>query len=155
MRVRERKTDSMDIDNSKKKEFVVEGLIFDRGRILLLKHKQLGKWFPPGGHVEANETPDEALVREVKEETGLDVEVVPKPDADRDNDVKRLANPAYIQVEDIQNTHYHVDLIYNCKVVGGKLMKNEESEDIRFFSRSELEKEKDAPKNVKALVKNL
>ena len=40
-----------------------------------MHHKKLDVWLYPGGHVEDTETPDEALVREVKEETGLDIEI--------------------------------------------------------------------------------
>jgi 8-oxo-dGTP pyrophosphatase MutT (NUDIX family) len=39
----------------------------------MLKHKKLGKWLPPGGHIEPNELPDDAACREVLEETGLKV----------------------------------------------------------------------------------
>lgn len=47
------------------------------GRILLVKsHKWMGKYSVPGGHIELGETMEKAVVREVREETGLDVEVV-------------------------------------------------------------------------------
>ena len=40
-------------------------------RVLLVKHKKLGWWLPVGGHIEIGQTTDEALAREIKEETGL------------------------------------------------------------------------------------
>jgi ADP-ribose pyrophosphatase YjhB (NUDIX family) len=42
------------------------------GNILLIEHKRLGKWLPVGGEIEAGETPLEAAVRELREETGLE-----------------------------------------------------------------------------------
>lgn len=43
----------------------------DQGRVLLVKHKKLGMWLAPGGHVEENELPHQAAEREFFEETGL------------------------------------------------------------------------------------
>ena len=65
--------------NLANKNFVcVDGLYVKDGKILLLKRNVepfRGRWHVAGGHVEDNETLKEALKREFKEETGLDVEV--------------------------------------------------------------------------------
>lgn len=55
---------------------VVIGLIFDKNRVLIGKRSAghfRGYWEFPGGKVEANESPYQALVREMKEELGIDV----------------------------------------------------------------------------------
>ena len=60
---------------------LVGGLIFKNGKILLLKRTETKKFLPgyydlPGGKVEPGEDPNHALISEVKEETGLDIEIV-------------------------------------------------------------------------------
>ncbi len=54
-----------------KKHFTASALIIDEGKVLSVYHKKLGVWLYPGGHIEADENPEEALFREVREETGL------------------------------------------------------------------------------------
>ena len=79
--------------------------------MLLHYHRKLGKWLPPGGHIETNELPDAAAVREVLEETGIRARLVGGhglPIADP----VQLALPAGIQVEHIYPGHEHIDLVY-------------------------------------------
>ena len=54
-----------------RKTFSVAVFARHQGRILLIKHKRLGAWLPVGGELEGGETPLEAAVRELHEETGL------------------------------------------------------------------------------------
>ena len=65
-------------------DVVVAGFIGHRGGVLLTMHKKLGLWLAPGGHVEPGETFDQALARELLEETNLqvgkDVFVYQEPD---------------------------------------------------------------------------
>ena len=53
----------------------VYALIFDEGRILLAHRRDIDWWNLPGGGMELNETVEEAICREVREETGLEVVV--------------------------------------------------------------------------------
>lgn len=50
------------------------GVLIVKDHVLLVKHKKLGIWLNPGGHIEANELPHRAAEREYWEETGLRVE---------------------------------------------------------------------------------
>lgn len=54
-------------------DFVVSAFILNSSgsKVLLVQHRKLNGWFPPGGHIELHETPDDALWREIWEETGL------------------------------------------------------------------------------------
>lgn len=49
--------------------------LFHQGKVLLVKHQKLKQWLGPGGHIDENELPHEAAVREFLEETGLQIKV--------------------------------------------------------------------------------
>jgi 8-oxo-dGTP pyrophosphatase MutT (NUDIX family) len=133
----------MSQNNGFEKHFTASALIIDNGKVLLLHHKKLGVWLYPGGHIEKNETPDQTVVREVKEETGLNIEIIGEKDnnlADINADVSVLYNP-YIILCELVGNHYHNDIVYLCKISGKnrEIKQNEgESKDIRFFTMDEL-----------------
>lgn len=85
-------------------------------RTLLLWHRGLGMWLPPGGHLEPNEDPVQAAIREAYEETGISVEVIAPPDLLVCSGPRVLPPPAVILVEDIvrpdQSFHQHIDHVY-------------------------------------------
>jgi 8-oxo-dGTP pyrophosphatase MutT (NUDIX family) len=58
------------------KQFASGYLVKD-GKVLLVHHNKFDKWTPPGGHMEEDETPADTVVREFKEETSLDVRIIP------------------------------------------------------------------------------
>ena len=93
------------------RHFTVAVFVVARDRVLLHAHRKLGMWLPPGGHIEPGELPDEAALREVLEETGVEIQLV----GDRGLPLKypmQLIVPAGIQVEDIEPGHQHIDLVY-------------------------------------------
>lgn len=122
------------------KHFVVTGYACDRtgDRVLLLFHRKLQMWLPPGGHIEATEDPPRALAREFLEETGLRVRPLGRVTPDRDAGVVSLPLPHHVQVERIDGLHEHIDLCYFCVIVGGRLRKNSESLQLRWFTRRDL-----------------
>lgn len=83
-------------------------------RVLLHEHARLERWLPPGGHIELDELPDEAALREVLEETGLAVELVGEqvPIPSLAGEARQLARPAGVQLVEISPDHEHVDLVY-------------------------------------------
>lgn len=114
---------------------------------LLHRHRKLGKILPPGGHIEANETPDAAAVREVKEETGLDVILLSAHEAIPPAPIPALTTPMAVLLEDIGEGHQHVDLLYLAVVADGpeRIASHDveppEVEGFFWFHRSELESE--------------
>jgi 8-oxo-dGTP pyrophosphatase MutT (NUDIX family) len=133
-----------------KKDFVATALIFDENkRMLLVDHKRTGLWLPPGGHIEETETPEEALVREAKEETGFNVKVLGQKFklAEAAGDVKSLIIPFHLQMEKIPKdshrdfAHEHIDLVYLCKIISGKLTHEKKAHHaIKWFSLAEMKK---------------
>lgn len=107
-----------------KRHFVATGYVVRRGKTLLLYHKKLGMWLAPGGHIDEGELPEEAVLREIREETGLEAEILssraPTPSAAEG--VRSLFIPDRVQLEDIPGDppHQHIDLIYFCRAKDGR-----------------------------------
>ena len=99
------------------RHFTVAAFVVRDGKVLLHWHRKLGMWLPPGGHIEVNELPDEAAVREVLEETGVEVELLGERRDDVEDPVQ-LHRPAGVQLEDIGPGHQHIDLIYFARPQG-------------------------------------
>lgn len=138
--------------DGKRIEYVATAIIIRDDRMLLVHHKKLNLWLPPGGHVEEGELPSECVVREVKEETGLDVEIVNKTPAVVSDHAIPFPTADWTQLEDIQGTHCHYDFVYRCNILGGTLTKSHESNDIRFFEAKEIRSLTDTTSEVKSLA---
>lgn len=114
------------------RQFTATVYIFHEFKVLLHLHPKLGKWLPPGGHLEPNETPPEAAVREVLEETGLEIEFIEQENLKIDayNGVS-FERPFLCLLENIPEhkekpAHQHMDFIYLAKPL-------ELKEDLRGF----------------------
>jgi ribonuclease HI/ADP-ribose pyrophosphatase YjhB (NUDIX family) len=103
------------------------GAIFDdEGKILLVRRADDGRWCLPCGWVDPNETPAATAVREVKEETGLDVRVLQL--------VNVFARPSGIGF----GPHSAVAIGYLCEVTGGELQISHESLEARYWRIEEV-----------------
>jgi 8-oxo-dGTP pyrophosphatase MutT (NUDIX family) len=129
--------------------FTASGIVVCRDHILLVNHKRIGAWVPPGGHVEPEEMPEETVVREILEETGVAVEVLSEPVPDTgDSEAFFLATPFYVQsvlaIEGGQE-FYHLDLAYLCRPAAANqldarglpvLNGNQEVKEARWIERA-------------------
>ena len=110
----------------------VSAVIFDRrGRLLLQQRSDGGQWGLPGGSVEIGESVRDAVVREVKEETGLTVAV------------KRLigiySDPALQVVKYPDGNVWHYENVcFECSVRGGELTTCDETLDLRYVPAGRL-----------------
>jgi 8-oxo-dGTP diphosphatase len=99
----------------------------DRGRLLLIKRGHApgaGLWSLPGGRIEPGETDAEALVREMREETGLVIEAGPLIGTVR----RPATDGAVLDIRD-----------YAATVTGGTLHPGDDAADVRWVAASELE----------------
>lgn len=106
-----------------KSQFIIAafGFIFDEQNKILLCHRlDYDLWNLPGGTMELGESPWECVIREVKEGTGLNAEII------------RLAG--------IYNKPEKSELVFSfiCRVVSGKISLNEEADKIEYFSIKDI-----------------
>jgi ADP-ribose pyrophosphatase YjhB (NUDIX family) len=103
----------------------------DRGRVLLHRRTDNGRWALPGGAIETGETADVAVVREVREETGFDVEVVRLVGVYSDPQHTTIAYPD-------GNVVSYVALAFECRVLGGEPMLSDETSAVDWFDPKSL-----------------
>jgi 8-oxo-dGTP pyrophosphatase MutT (NUDIX family) len=119
------------------RDFTATTFVVDQHCTLLLWHKKIQAWLPPGGHIEPGELPDEAALREVREETNLEVEIIGKQQ--QWGKVRVLHTPVCILLEDISPGHQHIDLIYFARVINGQVCVNPtESTEFRWCDVTSL-----------------
>ena len=130
----------MTSDRATVRHFTATGFIVRRGSIALHGHSKVRAWLPPGGHIEPNEDPVQAVVREALEETGLEVEVVPTTPPLGLSYPEEVTSPFTIMIEDIHDPvegfHNHIDMIYFCRPLGGS---DDLADGWRWVSRDTLE----------------
>lgn len=120
-------------------DFTVACYIVRAGQVLLIFHRGLQKWLPVGGHIDPGEDPDQALLREIWEETGLDVDVVAERAPIKDDTARALYTPAHVNIHRITETHSHVvNIYYALWAAGEPVLAEREHEQIKWFSKSEL-----------------
>lgn len=101
------------------------------GDILLQRRSDNDLWALPGGAMEVGETIGETARREVKEETGLDVEL--------EYLVGIYTNPKHVVAFSDGEVRQQFSLCFACKLLGGEIQVSEESSEVGFFSPKEIE----------------
>lgn len=117
----------MSLERMRVRPAVVDGVVFnERGRVLLVlraNEPEKGKWAIPGGFVDFGETAEQAIVREVGEETGLKVEVV------------ELLGVYSDPKRDVRQT---IASVFICRVSGGTLKGGDDAVEAKWFPLSQL-----------------
>lgn len=129
--------------------FVATAYVYDRetDSFLLILHKKLGKWLPPGGHLEDGEVPHQGALRELREETGLRgriVNLLDTPDVATPG-VAQLFAPFCVLREIIpaglhEGEHIHIDFVYVIEIDYAEAvrLRVQEVSQARWISSQEL-----------------
>ncbi len=128
-------------------DFCVEVFIVHNNKVLLRVHDKFKFWLSIGGHIELDEDPVEAAIREVKEEVGLDITIVgdahgPLHGEETNRGYKYLIPPRYLGRHPVSETHEHIAFVYfatsNTDIITESSSDHERAE-TRWVSMEELE----------------
>jgi len=115
------------------RHFTATGFVVHENRTLLLWHRRLQAWVPPGGHLKPSEDPVQAVLREIQEETGLRAQVMALNRTFPFDYPQQLPAPYTILVErspEPAPPHQHIDLIYFCRSLDGEAVRPPSSDDV-------------------------
>lgn len=129
-------------------DFTSTAYIVYKNKVLLILHKQLNLWLPIGGHIEPKEDPEQAVLREIKEECGLKVKILSSKPKLKKVDTKFLFTPNFLDIHNISKNHKHICFNYFAKAKSDKVKLNKKEHlDIHWFSKSDLDNKKYLSKN--------
>lgn len=124
-------------------DFTVDVFIVFKNKVLLRKHDKYGIWLGVGGHIELDEDPNQAAVREVKEEVGLEVTLVgnPKPTVQRNAEYLELIPPKYLNRHGVSTPgHEHISFIYFATTGSDTVIPENTTDAWVWFTQEDLEK---------------
>ena len=122
-------------------DFTVAIYVVHDSKILLIHHRKLDKWLPLGGHIELDEDPEQAALREAREESSLDVELLGERPPTTSPGTRALIAPRFLDIHRINATHEHIGLLYWARPKNGKVsLAAEEHHDIRWCGCEDLDK---------------
>lgn len=138
-------------------DLTVTGLLVHKNKTLLIKHKTLPLWLPPGGHIEPDQTPIEALFIEIEEEAGIDasllklVETQPYAPSFRRGASQALPLPFDMEHHAITDKHRHINMAYIIKSDTDHVEPGAgESNTFKWFTADELRDFKDTNDSIRS-----
>ncbi|WP_062984482.1 NUDIX domain-containing protein [Nocardia anaemiae] len=105
-------------------------VVDERGAILMQRRSDSGNWSLPGGVMEIGETLERCVVRETKEESGLDIEITGL--------LGIYTDPEHIIAYADGEVRQEFNITFYGRVVGGRIMVSDESTEVRFLAPDEL-----------------
>ncbi len=123
-------------------DFTVGIFVVHQRKVPLIHHRNLDRWLPLGGHIELDEDPETAALREAKEESGLEVELLGERPPTTEPGTRALIAPRFLDIHRITDTHQHIGMIYWARPRPGTLtptLAAAEHHDIRWCSSQDLD----------------
>ena len=121
-------------------DFTVAVFVVHGDKVVLVHHRKLNQWLPIGGHIELDEDPEAAALRETKEESGLDIELVGERPPTGGEGTRALIAPRFLDIHRINPGHEHIGMIYWARPKSQTLtLCSEEHHAIRWCSRDDLQ----------------
>lgn len=121
-------------------DFTVAIFIVHDAKILLIHHRKLDKWLPLGGHIELDEDPETAAIREAREESGLEIELMGERPPTTEDGTRALIAPRFLDIHRISETHEHIGMIYFARLKSGEItLEKREHHAICWVSLQELD----------------
>lgn len=102
-------------------DFTVAVFVVHDGRVLLVHHRRLDAWLPVGGHIDLDEDPEEAALRETLEESGLTVALLGERPPTTGAGTRALIAPRFLDRHRITDRHEHIGLIYWARPLAGEV----------------------------------
>lgn len=126
-----------------KKIELAGAILLDKSGKILLMHRnteELKQWELPGGKLEENESPEQAAIRELKEELDVDVKII-----------KYLGFKEFVDDNRILKYHW-----YKCMIEDGKpKLMEKKFDDLKYFTFDELIENEELSSNMKVLISNI
>jgi len=123
-------------------DFTASAYVVYKDKVLLRVHDKYGIWLPPGGHIELDEDPVQAAIREVKEESGLDILLWDgnKKFSIDDEIGLELIPPVSLYRHHISLTHEHINLAYFATTENDALnpAEGESKEGLKWCTKEDL-----------------
>lgn len=121
-------------------DFTVAIFVVREGKVLLVHHRKLNKWLPLGGHVELHEELEQAALREAREESGFEVELIGERPPTTESGTRALIAPRFLDIHRINDVHEHIGMIYFARPRSGALaLAAAEHHNIGWFAGDELD----------------
>lgn len=103
----------------------------DEGRVLMIHKTDNDRWALPGGGHEPGETIADTVIREVKEETGYDVEV--------DTITGTYTNPHHVMAYDDGEVRQQFSIAFRARLVGGTMRTSSESDKVEWLTPEQMD----------------
>ncbi|MGW4769235.1 NUDIX hydrolase [Nocardia sp. NPDC004278] len=106
-------------------------VVDDRGAILMQRRSDSGNWSFPGGIMEIGETLEQCVIRETKEESGLDIEIT--------GILGIYTDPQHVIAYADGEIRQEFNITFYGRVIGGRIEVSSESTEVKFLRLEELE----------------